>query len=132
MPVPTPRTTQPSINVDQETPPPSFEEIDNIPEDWKDEGEIFIKPKECHKITNLEESVKPWTQPAVIIEEPEPEEEDPDNVEVNVKDMKKFWEVATSPINSPTTSPPTMQKMVRNIPISFLFRHTGTSKYNFV
>ena len=98
MPVPTPRNHISIENVEQN----SLEQEDSIPEDWKDNGEIIIKRKEI--VTNLEESVKPWTQ--TIIEEPEKEAIESDNIEVNVKDIKKFWEVATSPISSPNRSPP--------------------------
>ena len=93
MPVPTPRTIQPTesscldgIQVEnpqihlqhgQVVQPQSIatdESIeDNIPEDWKDNGEIVIKHLQptCQITTNLQESVKPWTQPIPEVSEEE-------------------------------------------------------------
>ena len=86
MPVPTPRTIhQPTesscldipdqVVLHQQPQSIADESIeDNIPEDWKDNGEIVIKhlqPATCQITTNLQESVKPWTQPIPEVSEEE-------------------------------------------------------------
>jgi hypothetical protein len=126
MPVPTPRTIPLTTSGDDE---------DIIPEDWKDDGEVIIK--RCKPFMDLNEPAAlptPWTETI-------PEEADEDsffisdanisdkklqqvktviksnqftkeaNIEVNVKDIKQFWEVATSPIKlSPLGSPTALPK----------------------
>ena len=116
MPVPTPRTN--SIPTPVEEPVPlDPEEDEDIPEDWKDTGEI-IEIKRLNKPLKIEESVtqsQPWTQ--TIPEEPEDQPpKSHDESEINVKEMKEFWEVATSPIKlspvpSPARSPPLWKSM---------------------
>ena len=127
MPVPTPRTIPPI-----EEPEPEIEEEEDIPDDWKDTGEI-LEIKRC-KPLKIDESVvkaEPWTQtipeeeleePLEVIEtkvEPKVEAEELE-AEINVKEMKEFWEVATSPIKlspiaSPAQSPPVSWKSMPNL-----------------
>ena len=129
MPVPTPRTIQLV-----EGPEPEIEEEEDIPDDWKDTGEI-LEIKRC-KPLKIEESVavvvakaQPWTQTIPEEEseeqtneviETKPETETELDAEINVKEMKEFWEVATSPIKlspiaSPAQSPPVSWKSMPNL-----------------
>ena len=59
---------------------------DNIPEDWKDNGEILIKHiQPCQITTNLQESVKPWSQPILEVSEEEISETEPEPEMVYLK-----------------------------------------------
>jgi len=120
MPVPTPR----KLEV-EEMPVPiddhfqeDDEEEEDIPEDWKDTGEIIEIKRVINKPLKLEESVSPSSSPKVetIPEEPEDQQPKSHDSEINVKEMKEFWEVATSPIklspiSSPARSPPLWKSM---------------------
>ena len=116
MPVPTPR----KLEV-EEMPVPiddhfqeDDEEEEDIPEDWKDTGEIIEIKRVINKPLKLEESVSPKVE--TIPEEPEDQQPKSHDSEINVKEMKEFWEVATSPIklspiSSPARSPPLWKSM---------------------
>mgnify|MGYP001162933457 FL=1 len=119
MPVPTPRNN----SAIEEMPVPindhfeEEEEEEDIPEDWKDTGEIIEIKRVINKPLKLEESVSP-SSPKVetIPEEPEDQQPKSHDSEINVKEMKEFWEVATSPIklspiSSPARSPPLWKSM---------------------
>ena len=66
------------------------ESEDNIPEDWKDNGEIVIKHiQPCQITTNLQESVKPWTQPIPEVSEEETSETEPEIMYLQNNNSKK-------------------------------------------
>ncbi len=123
MPVPTPRTVQVVQDADDrvyENEPFDAGQDDDIPDDWKDHGEVDLVVARCKPI--LEQKVfDAIAEETEDTDDQEPEHiqdhaqverhDDPDEFEVDIRGMKQFWEEATSPAKGQSPERPITDKV---------------------